>query len=263
MKRTSLDTDEYSAAHPSIFNIAAKRRLANQAIRVIESFVHRQQMHAISEFSCLDIACGAGITSHEFSDVFRSVTGIDIDRTAIEFAKRSFQKKNLRFIHGDATKLPLPRNHFDVVICQEVYSYVQDAVALMKEIFRVLRSGGICYLVGDNLLFPFESQYRFPFLHYLPDPMATALLKLLGNDRIWLGHYKTYWGLKGLCRQFTIRDYTLIVLNDPNRFGFTKLVKYRPIVRLLPRSLQLMLVPFVPTFIWILKKPFREKYPEA
>lgn len=262
MKRTnslspipSLGNAHYSIAHVSDHNVFDKndrKRVATQIYVTICDFLKKGNT---KNLTCLDIGCSTGIISDFLSRYFKRVHGIEIDPHAIELAKKHFKKKNLSFSVGSAMDLNFKSNSLDVIICSEIYSYVDNPQKLMKEIFKILKPGGICYFTGDNLLFPIESQYKVPFLLYAPDLIAKRILKLLGHKNYYLGHYKTYWGLKKLCKDFIIHDYTTKILQDPEKYKFIRLYKYKKFTRAVPHYVISTLIPFMPTFVWILEKP--------
>ncbi len=47
-----------------------------------------------------------------------------------------------KFHLGDATRLPFPDDHFDAAVSSMVFEYLSDVPAALKELYRVLRSGG-------------------------------------------------------------------------------------------------------------------------
>lgn len=260
MKRHTLGNDYYSAAHPSVYEKENKLRVAKQAQRILSDFLGSPTLQRLT---CLDIGCSVGITSNCFASLFKKVIGVDIDPHAIAIAQKTYRKKNLSFVHEDALNLQLPAHSFDVILCQEVYSYVTNPKRLFSEMYRVLKPGGVVYFAGDNLLFPIESQYKIPFLHWLPDRLSALFLRLLGHEHYYLGHYKTYWALASLCRRFVLTDYTIPVLENPKKFHFSRLYKFKKIVSLLPDSVLGGVKYFLPTFIWILEKPHGAISPKA
>lgn len=46
----------------------------------------------------------------------------------------------------DITQLPFGENYFDLIICYHVLEHVTDDKKAMKELFRVLKSGGVALL---------------------------------------------------------------------------------------------------------------------
>jgi SAM-dependent methyltransferase len=45
-------------------------------------------------------------------------------------------------VHCDLTKLPFPDNHFDCILCYHVLEHIPEDRRAMKELYRVLRTGG-------------------------------------------------------------------------------------------------------------------------
>jgi len=56
------------------------------------------------------------------------------------------------FAEGDATKIPLPDNSFDVVTCQTVLMHLERPVDALREMHRILRPGGLLVCVEPNNL---------------------------------------------------------------------------------------------------------------
>lgn len=246
----------YSLAHKSIYDYQNKIRLAKQIEHILIGFLSRQSM---KKMVCLDIGCATGTITNYLSTLFRNTIGIDVDEPAIRKAKKQYKKKSLKIEVGNGEKLKYKNNSFDVVICHEVYSYLEHPNLLLEEIYRVLKVKGICFFSADNFLFPIESQYKLPILLYLPNPLAKLYLKFRGYKQYYLGRYKTYWQLKNLCKNFIVHDYTLKILKNPQKYQFSRLLKYKKIVDFLPDQILSFLYYFLPTYIWILEKPSNPK----
>ena len=251
MKNTSLANDFYSNAHPIMYDKESRTRVAAQAYKVLSDFLKKKDL---SNFTCLDLGCSTGIITYYLAPHFKRIVGIDIDKNAITSARENYKRNNLNFLVQNGKKLKFPTNSFDIIVCQEVYENVDEPDKLLHEIYRVLKPKGVCYFAADNLLFPIESQYKIPFLLYLPDRVAQIVLKLLGYKKFYLGHFKTYWQLKNLCKNFIVHDYTLKILKNPKKYQFSRLLKYKKIVGVLPNSALSFLYYFLPTYIWILEK---------
>ncbi|MDP3918223.1 MAG: class I SAM-dependent methyltransferase [Candidatus Woesebacteria bacterium] len=106
----------------------------------------------------LDVGCADGV----FSDIVRKSTkasklvGIDIVKSSVEWAKKHWSKnKKMKFIVGDAHKLPFKNGTFDAVFCLEALEHVVNPVQVFKEFKRVLKKGGygVFLVPSDNDLF--------------------------------------------------------------------------------------------------------------
>ncbi len=106
----------------------------------------------------LEIACNMGTTSIEMASRFGCrVTGIDMDRHALEKAQREIEARQLSHLittqMADASKLPFADESFDVVINEAMLTMYADKakLRLLKEYLRVLKPGGIL-LTHDIML---------------------------------------------------------------------------------------------------------------
>lgn len=96
----------------------------------------------------LDIGCGRGrIASHIASLTGADVTGINIDITQLEAAKKFAQAHNLSkqctFQYGDVNGIPyaFPDASFDAIYQVQVFSLSKDLLKLFKELYRLMKPG--------------------------------------------------------------------------------------------------------------------------
>jgi ubiquinone/menaquinone biosynthesis C-methylase UbiE len=247
-----LGNTSFSLAHKEVLEKKDRKRVANQLASILLEFSERKSFNGLT---LLDVGCSNGAVTYFLSKNGGGFIGVDVDRNAISEAIFSYKsRKNISFKLASGTSLPLKNNSFDIVICNQVYSYVENPTKLMKEIYRVLKTNGFCLFTGDNLLRLVEPMYNLPFLRWLPQNLTKQLLKSLGYKDIYIGKYRSYWGLLKLCSNFEINDYTLKILKQPKKFNFTKILKYKGLIDILPYPLLKFLEPFLPTFIFILKK---------
>ena len=236
----------------AMYNRQAREKKAMTILAVLHDFFQKANT---SDLTLLDIGTSTGIMDNFLANHFLKVTGIDIDEEAVEFANRSFKKNNLVFRTADAMNLAFADSSFDVVICTQIYEHVPDAQTLIKEIFRVLKPGGICYFAAGNRLSIMEPHYRLPFLSILPRSLAHIYMKITGKGSYYHEKHLTLAGLKNLVHSFTVYDYTRKIIDDPLLFKAEYMLK--------PGSRKHKLANFIihyaywlcPTYIWILEKP--------
>lgn len=100
----------------------------------------------------LDIACGEGYGSAMLAMVAKDVVGVDISEAAVKHASREYSEshKNLRFIAGSATSIPLESGAVDVVVSFETIEHLAEQREMLSEIRRVLRDDGLLIISSPN-----------------------------------------------------------------------------------------------------------------
>lgn len=95
----------------------------------------------------LDVACGTGIVARlaapQVGPTGR-VVGLDTNEAMLAVARAQPQPTgaHVEWRQGDATTLPFPDAEFGTVLCQHGLQYVPDRPAALREMKRVLASGG-------------------------------------------------------------------------------------------------------------------------
>lgn len=121
--------------------------------RIIESFVkqicNQLRSEGKSDPRILDIGCGTGGNLETLSQ-FGDAEGVDISREALDFCRaRGFAKVR----EGAAETLPHEEGSFDLVTGLDVVEHLDDDVAGLREMRRVLRPGGHCLLFVPAFMF--------------------------------------------------------------------------------------------------------------
>jgi SAM-dependent methyltransferase len=90
----------------------------------------------------LDVACGTGVLARAAAARVApgAVTGLDANPGMLAVARRL--DTSIEWIDGRAEALPLPAAGFDAVVSQFGLMFFDDRVAALREMQRVLRSGG-------------------------------------------------------------------------------------------------------------------------
>lgn len=132
----------------------------------------------------LDVGCGSGGIARALADHVQQIEGVDPEPWE-RWPKFEAEAGNLRFHVGDCDRAepPLQEAHYDVVVCNQVYEHVRDPLALLINIRRMLKQGGHCYFAGPNLWWPIEPHVFWPFVHWLPRPVAHRCMTALGSRR--------------------------------------------------------------------------------
>ena len=131
----------------------------------------------------LDFGCGPGTISMGLAKAVEpgELHGIDMEESQIEMARAAAAAgghDNAAFRTGDVTDLPFEDDSFDVAHCHAVLMHVPDTRAVLAEVRRVLKPGGIISgreMIGDAGFFA-------PEVGELAGAMAT-FLKLLEANR--------------------------------------------------------------------------------
>ncbi len=122
----------------------------------------------------LENGCGVGMYVEHLAPFGGKITGLEYDfERAAEAGQRS-----PRIMNAAGEDLPFPDNSFDLILSHEVLEHVQSDAAAIREMVRVLKSGGRATIFVPNRWYPFEThgiywrgKYHFGnklFVNYLP-----------------------------------------------------------------------------------------------
>lgn len=242
----------YSKNDHHMYDFNERKQKALKILAIINDFLCNNSTKKTKNLTCLDIGCSLGSIDKILAPHFKKIIGIDIDVEGVEKASKNNICSNLTFKLENALDLSFKDNYFDVVICNNVYEHVPDPFKMIKEIHRVLKKDGICYFAATNKYMFIESDYKLPFLSWLPIPLASLYLKITGKGNYYYERPFSYNQLKKLLSKFKTYDYTTKVLMEPNKFKAThkgnELISHIPLFFLNPFKF------FLPQFFWILQK---------
>jgi SAM-dependent methyltransferase len=116
--------------------------------RILSSFV-KQLVAGVEEPRILDVGCGTGANLEMLSQ-FGSAEGVDVSSEALAFCR----SRGLEAVKkGEAEKLPYESNSFDLVTGLDVVEHLDDDLAGLSEMHRVLRPGGTALLFVPAFMF--------------------------------------------------------------------------------------------------------------
>jgi ubiquinone/menaquinone biosynthesis C-methylase UbiE len=101
----------------------------------------------------LDIGCGTGHLAGELMQRGYAAWGVDLSEAMVEYAREHYDPD--RFRVGDIEQIPFPDNTFDAVMCLGVMEYLEKDEPALREMWRVLKSGGHAVITTPSLVCPF------------------------------------------------------------------------------------------------------------
>jgi ubiquinone/menaquinone biosynthesis C-methylase UbiE len=96
----------------------------------------------------IDIGCGTGYGTAHLAEVAKSIIGIDISKPALKWASTRYP--NVQFRCMDAQHLEFPECSFDLIVSTENFEHLADQKGHVKELARVLRPDGLCFVATPN-----------------------------------------------------------------------------------------------------------------
>lgn len=138
----------------------------------------------------LDCPCGRGFYLNMFRYVSKCrLVGLELDWPVIQKAKRNVgHLPDILLTNANIYQLPYPDNTFDGVILSEILEHIDDDVAGLKEVLRVLKPGGVVAITVPNANYPF---WWDPINKTLQTVLHAHIAKgpLAG---IWANHVRLY-----------------------------------------------------------------------
>jgi len=156
--------------------------------------------------SILDVGCGSGFFAREAAKRHAKVVALDMSenmlKVAKEFAKR--ENLNIKFVIGDAKNLHFKDSSFDKLIAVDLIEHLTNPEIFIKEIGRVIKSGGKVVLAWPHSKSLYRVKYYFekyilqremPFTTWLS---ASLVEKWLKNSNFKVKRVSTYLGVTAI-----------------------------------------------------------------
>jgi ubiquinone/menaquinone biosynthesis C-methylase UbiE len=122
-----------------------------------------QECGNVRDGICVDIGCGTGHLDVELARRSNlEIVGVDINPEMKPFFEKQVRQAGLgdriRFVAGDAQKLPFPDDYADVIVSRGVLIFIPDLARCLTEVDRVLKPSGVAFLGGRYLHAPLENK---------------------------------------------------------------------------------------------------------
>jgi arsenite methyltransferase len=99
----------------------------------------------------VELGCGPGFYACRLAELFPQLhtTGVDLSTRLLERARSRASRKglcNCHFHHADVHALPASVGQVDAIVVSRLFLIVPNREDVLREIFRVLRPGGRCFI---------------------------------------------------------------------------------------------------------------------
>ncbi|MFY8020050.1 MAG: bifunctional demethylmenaquinone methyltransferase/2-methoxy-6-polyprenyl-1,4-benzoquinol methylase UbiE, partial [Bacteroidia bacterium] len=124
----------------------------------------------------LDVATGTGDLALEAMKILKpeKIVGLDLSEQMLQFGRVKIEEAGLsaqiQMVKGDSENLPFDNNQFDAITVAFGVRNFQNLEAGLKEMHRVLRTGGRVAILEFSKPsgFPFKQVFQFYFKNILP-----------------------------------------------------------------------------------------------
>ena len=156
---STTEFDEYAAEYDDLVRSPIRDRFstdssffAERKWQLLRRFLARQGASSHG-MDWLDVGCGTGTLLRLAGDDFRTAAGCDPSSEMLETCSDPDLKIS---VQSEATRLPFESNRFDIVtlVCVLHHVIPDDRLALMQDVGRVLRPGGLVCIFEHNPLNP-------------------------------------------------------------------------------------------------------------
>ena len=131
----------YSETMAKMLDEEARRKKAAKIVAVVR---HALGVGSLDGLRAVDVGCSAGFIADELALAGATTSGVDIDEPGLEKARARFgERVDFRLARGE--DLPFDDDSVDVVVLNHIYEHVVDPEAVVADIHRVLRPGGVLY----------------------------------------------------------------------------------------------------------------------
>jgi 2-polyprenyl-3-methyl-5-hydroxy-6-metoxy-1,4-benzoquinol methylase len=188
------EAEGFPAWARTTFNVARRvglniARLENYRIFPL-SFIGREI--ELKGARLLDAGCGTGHMAIACALQGADVTGVDLDRMALDIARERarLEHARLEILEADVTQMKFSDATFDIVVSFQVLEHIPRALQakVLQEMWRLLRPGGVLFIQTPNRWFPVDvHDTQLPLAHWLPSRLGFAYARAFGRvpPQVW------------------------------------------------------------------------------
>ncbi len=169
----------------------------------------------------LDLCCGTGDIAFALAARGAEVTGLDFSEKMLEVAQSRLRKRpsnipGVKFMQGDAERLPFPDNSFDAVTVGYGLRNLSSWESGLNEMARVARPGGRIVVLDFGK--PANALWRAIYFTHLKCSVPLVGLLFCGRADAYayifesLKHFPAQWGVAEKMKGLKLTDVRIINL---------------------------------------------------
>lgn len=191
----------------------------------------------------LDIGSNTSGESENLYHFGHKMVATDINEIALSYSKirsKNFRNEQMDYFVIDAHNMPFQNETFDKIVAYEVLHHMEKIDTALKEMFKVLKSGGYLFTVEPYAYNPYRrlSEVRDYFRGTIEKSFSVSKLKSLfienGFEIVELKKVSFVYpeqkikDSRSMTRRFLKRIYTKVSEKFPSIFGMIYLVARKP-----------------------------------
>ena len=141
-----------------------------------------------------DIGTGVGTSAMLWAELGHRVIGVDIDKAAIDVAKKraTASALDIRFKNASATDLPIPDKSVDICVASELLEHVADWESCLNEFARILRPNSVQWISTTNRLCPKQNEFNLVGYSWYPGILKRHFERVAVTTRPQIANYTMY-----------------------------------------------------------------------
>jgi ubiquinone/menaquinone biosynthesis C-methylase UbiE len=119
----------------------------------MQEYARESKRHLVDNANVLEVAPGPGYFSIELAKMGNyKITGMDISADFVNICKINAQRENvnINFVQGNVSAMPFDDGVYDFIFCSAAFKNFKEPVIALREMCRVLKTGGIVLIVDMN-----------------------------------------------------------------------------------------------------------------
>lgn len=242
----NLSTDKWNDFYGNFFSKLNQKVIKKEIIDAKKTIgqIDKYYLPKKDDFF-LELGCGPAFYCQEYAKKGMNVVGIDFSLNALNGAKALFKKgriSNYLLVNGDICKMPFKNNIFSLIYGGGVIEHFKDTKSAVKEIYRVLKPGGIAFntvpLLNIGSLTYRQVWGNIPNLPILRNLAELIHIKLLKSRHMTFGweYSFTRGSLKKIFKEAGFKKVIIKKFEVDLEFNFIKNKKIKKIANFLAQN---------------------------